>query len=61
MRNNITLVGINFYPEESSSGLYSTQMAEHLPKITLLRSSQVFLTTPNGQYVKLTGKNLATL
>ena len=32
MRNNITLVGINFYPEESSSGLYSTQMAEHLAK-----------------------------
>ena len=32
MRNNITLVGINFYPEESSAGLYSTQMAEHLAK-----------------------------
>ena len=32
MKNNITLVGINFYPEESSSGLYSTQMAEHLAK-----------------------------
>ena len=32
MRNNITLASINFYPEESSSGLYSTQMAEHLAK-----------------------------
>ena len=27
---NITLIGINFYPEESSTGLYSTQMVEHL-------------------------------
>jgi len=26
----ITLIGINFYPEDSSTGLYSTQMAEHL-------------------------------
>lgn len=32
MRNNITLVGINFYPEDSSTGLYSTQMAEYLAK-----------------------------
>lgn len=32
MRNNITLIGINFYPEDSSTGLYSTQMAEHLAK-----------------------------
>ena len=32
MRNNIILVGINLYPEESSAGLYSTQMAEHLAK-----------------------------
>ena len=32
MRNNITLVGINFYSEESSACLYSTQMAEHLAK-----------------------------
>ena len=30
MKNNITLIGINFYPEDSSTGLYSTQMAEHL-------------------------------
>lgn len=27
---NITLIGINFYPEDSAIGLYSTQMAEHL-------------------------------
>lgn len=30
MNNHITLVGINFYPEDSSTGLYTTQMAEHL-------------------------------
>lgn len=29
-KNNITLIGINFYPEDSSTGLYSTQMAEYL-------------------------------
>ena len=29
---NITLIGINFYPEDSSTGLYSTQMIEHLAK-----------------------------
>ena len=32
MKNNITLIGINFYPEDSSTGLYSTQMAEYLAK-----------------------------
>ena len=32
MKNNITLIGINFYPEDSSTGLYSTQMAEYLSK-----------------------------
>lgn len=32
MKNNITLIGINFYPEDSSTGLYSTQMAKHLAK-----------------------------
>lgn len=32
MKNNITLIGINFYPEDSSTGLYSTQMLEHLSK-----------------------------
>jgi len=32
LKNNITLIGINFYPEDSSTGLYSTQMAEHLAK-----------------------------
>ena len=26
----ITIIGINFYPEDSSTGLYSTQMAEYL-------------------------------
>lgn len=29
---NITIVGVNFYPEDSSTGLYSTQMAEYLAK-----------------------------
>ena len=32
MKNNITLIGVNFYPEDSSTGLYSTQMAEYLAK-----------------------------
>ena len=32
MDNNITIIGINFYPEDSSTGLYSTQMAEYLSK-----------------------------
>ena len=30
MKTNITLIGINFYPEDSAIGLYSTQMAEYL-------------------------------
>ena len=30
MKNNITLIGVNFYPEESSTGLYSTQMMDYL-------------------------------
>jgi colanic acid biosynthesis glycosyl transferase WcaI len=30
MKNNITLIGINFYPEDSAIGIYSTQMAEYL-------------------------------
>ncbi len=30
MRKNITIIGINFYPEDSSTGLYTTQMAEYL-------------------------------
>jgi len=30
LKNNITLIGVNFYPEDSSTGLYSTQMAENL-------------------------------
>lgn len=28
----ITIVGINFYPEDTSTGLYTTQMAEYLSK-----------------------------
>ena len=32
MKNNITIIGVNFYPEDSSTGLYSTQMAEYLAK-----------------------------
>jgi len=28
--NNITLIGINYYPEDSSTGLYSTQMTDYL-------------------------------
>jgi len=30
VKNNITLIGINFFPEDSAIGLYSTQMAEYL-------------------------------
>jgi colanic acid biosynthesis glycosyl transferase WcaI len=32
VKNNITLIGVNFYPEDSSTGLYSTQMIEYLAK-----------------------------
>jgi colanic acid biosynthesis glycosyl transferase WcaI len=32
MKNNITLIGINFYPEDTAIGLYSTQMCEYLSK-----------------------------
>ncbi|WP_201354058.1 WcaI family glycosyltransferase [Hydrogenimonas urashimensis] len=31
-KNNITIIGVNFYPEDSSTGLYTTQMAEYLSK-----------------------------
>ena len=30
MKNRITLIGVNFYPEDSAIGLYSTQMVEFL-------------------------------
>jgi len=30
LKNNITLIGINFYPEDTAIGLYSMQMAEYL-------------------------------
>ena len=30
LNKNITIIGINFYPEDTSTGLYSTQMAEYL-------------------------------
>ena len=30
MNKSITIIGINFYPEDSSTGLYTTQMAEYL-------------------------------
>lgn len=30
MTKNITLIGINYFPEDSAIGLYSTQMTEHL-------------------------------
>ena len=30
MKTNITLIGINFYPEDTAIGLYSTQMCEYL-------------------------------
>jgi colanic acid biosynthesis glycosyl transferase WcaI len=30
MKNKITLIGINFYPEDTAIGLYSTQMCEYL-------------------------------
>ena len=32
MSKNITLIGINYYPEDTAIGLYSTQMMEHLAK-----------------------------
>ena len=31
-KNSITLIGVNFYPEDSAIGLYSTQMVEYLSK-----------------------------
>lgn len=37
MKNNITLIGINFYPEDSSTGLYSSQMAEYLAKTSSVK------------------------
>lgn len=30
MKNKITIIGLNFYPEDTAIGLYSTQMAEYL-------------------------------
>ena len=30
MKNNIIIIGINFYPEDSAIGLYTTQKAEYL-------------------------------
>ncbi|WP_289043717.1 WcaI family glycosyltransferase [uncultured Olleya sp.] len=30
MKKNITLIGVNYYPEDSAIGLYSTQKAEYL-------------------------------
>jgi len=30
VKRNVTLIGINFYPEDSAIGLYSTQMMEYL-------------------------------
>lgn len=30
--NSLTIIGINFYPEDSSTGLYSSQMAEYLSR-----------------------------
>ena len=30
MKNKITIIGINFYPEDTSTGLYTTQLAEYL-------------------------------
>jgi len=32
MKKNITLIGINYFPEDSSTGLYTTQMSEYLAK-----------------------------
>ena len=32
MKKNITLIGVNYYPEDSAIGLYSTQKAEYLSK-----------------------------
>lgn len=30
MKNNVTIIGINYYPEDSAIGLYTTQKAEYL-------------------------------
>ncbi len=32
MKKTITLIGINFYPEDTAIGIYSTQMVEYLNK-----------------------------
>ncbi len=32
MKKNISIVGLNFYPEDTAIGLYSTQLAEYLVK-----------------------------
>lgn len=32
MKKNITLIGVNYYPEDSAIGLYTTQKAEYLSK-----------------------------
>jgi len=32
VKNSVTIIGVNFYPEDSAIGLYSTQMAEYLAK-----------------------------
>ena len=30
MKKNITIIGVNFYPEDTAIGLYTTQLANHL-------------------------------
>lgn len=32
MKKNISIIGINYFPEDSSTGLYTSQMAEYLAK-----------------------------
>lgn len=33
MKNNITIIGLNFFPEDTAIGLYSTQMAQHIKNL----------------------------
>jgi len=42
----ITIIGVNYYPEDTSTGLYTTQMAEYLAK----RGHQVTLITGYPYY-----------
>ena len=50
MAKNITVIGINYYPEDSAIGLYTTQKVEALvSKGTTLQLSLGFLITQHGK------------